>query len=86
MEFSAMSATVQLQLSFSSLVEAISSLDFTEKQQLQEIIEQQLFEAEEDAIEQDPQVLAEVAAARQAYKNGDYQTIQAYAASLAEKN
>jgi Zn-dependent M16 (insulinase) family peptidase len=73
-----MSATVQLQLSFNSLVEAVSSLDLTEKQQLQEIIEQQIFEAEDD-LEQDPQVLAEILAARQAYQNGDYQTIQAYA-------
>jgi hypothetical protein len=76
MEFTAMSATVQLQLSFNSLVEA-SSLDLTEKQQLQEIIEQQIFAAEDD-LEQDPQVLAEVAAARQAYRNSDYQTVQAY--------
>jgi sensor domain CHASE-containing protein len=85
MEFTAMSATVQLQLSFNSLVEAVSSLDLTEKQQLQEIIEQQIFEAEDD-LEQDPQVLVEVAAARQAYQNGDYQTVQAYAASLTESD
>jgi hypothetical protein len=65
--------------SLNTLVEAISSLSLTEKRQIQEIIEQQIFEAEEDAIEQDPQVLAEIVAARQAYQNGDYQTIQAYA-------
>jgi hypothetical protein len=86
MEFTTMPATVKLQLSFSSLVEAISSLDLTEKQQLQDIIEQQLFEAEEDTLEQDPQTLAEIAEARQAYQNGDYQTIQEYIASRAEHN
>jgi hypothetical protein len=65
--------------SLNTLVEAVSSLSLTEKRQIQEIIEQQIFEAEEDAIEQDPQVLAEILAAHQAYQNGDYQTIQAYA-------
>jgi hypothetical protein len=74
-----MPAIVNLEVSFSALVEAISSLDLTEKQQLHEIIEQQIFEAEEDAIEHDPAVLAEISAARLAYQNGDYQTIQAYA-------
>jgi hypothetical protein len=75
-----MPATVRLQLSLETLVEVISSLDLEEKQQLQGIIEQQIFEAEEDAMEQDPQVLAEIAEARKAYQESDYQTIQEYIA------
>jgi hypothetical protein len=51
-----MPATVRLKLSLETLIEVISSLDLEEKQQLQGIIEQQIFEAEEDAMEQDPQV------------------------------
>jgi hypothetical protein len=73
-----MPATVRLQLSLETLIEVISSLDLEEKQQLKGIIEQQIFEAEEDAMEQDPQVLAEIAEARKAYQEGDYQTIQEY--------
>ncbi|MBE9212486.1 hypothetical protein IQ247_07125 [Plectonema cf. radiosum LEGE 06105] len=42
-----MPAIVKLQLSLETLAEAISSLDLEEKCQLQEIIEQQIFEAEE---------------------------------------
>jgi uncharacterized protein with ParB-like and HNH nuclease domain len=79
-----MPATVKLQLSFETLIEAISSLDLEEKQQLQEIIEQQIFE-EEDEMEQNPQVLAEIAEARKAYQDGDYQTIQEYVASRAQQ-
>jgi regulator of replication initiation timing len=75
-----MPATVRLQLSLETLVEVISSLDLEEKQQLREIIEQQIFEAEEDAMEQEPQVLAEIAEARKAYQEGDHQTIQEYIA------
>ena len=79
-----MPATVKLQLSFETLIEAISSLDLEEKQQLQEIIEQQIFE-EEDEMEQNPQILAEIAEARKAYQDGDYQTIQEYVASSAQQ-
>jgi hypothetical protein len=73
-----MPGTVKLQLSIETLIEVISSLDLEEKQQLQEVIEQQIFEAEEDAMEQDLQVLAEITEARKAYQQGDYQTVQEY--------
>lgn len=56
-----MPAIVKLQLSFESLVEAISSLDLEEKRQLQEVIEQQIFEAEEALYEDDAETLAEIA-------------------------
>jgi hypothetical protein len=81
-----MPATVRLQLSIETLIEVISSLDLEEKQQLREVIEQQIFEAEEDAMEQDPQVLAEIAEARKAYQQGDYQTIQEYIAGGFEQS
>ena len=76
-----MPATVKLQLSFETLIEVISPLELEEKQQLKGIIEQQIVEAEEDLMEQDPQVLTEITEARQAYQEGDYQTIQEYIAS-----
>ncbi len=79
-----MPATVKLQLSFETLIEAISSLDLEEKQQLQEIIEQQIFE-EEDEMEQNPQILAEIVEARKAYQDGEYQTIQECISSKAHQ-
>ncbi|MBO1069024.1 MAG: TraB/GumN family protein [Dolichospermum sp. DEX189] len=64
---------VNLQIPFESLIAAISSLNLQEKHQL--------LEDEEDLIEQNPQIISEIAEARQAYQNGDYQTIQEYIAN-----
>lgn len=69
-----MAATVRLQIPFESLVEAIASLDLEEKLQLREILEDQIFETEEQ-MENDPAVLAEVEEARKEYQAGNYQTI-----------
>lgn len=74
---------VRLQVTFESLLEGITSLSLEEKHQLLEIIEEQVLEAEEDLLEQDPQILAEVSEARKAYENGDYTTIQEYIANRA---
>ncbi len=80
-----MSQTVNLQIPFESLVSAIASLNLKEKQQLLELLEDYIFQAEEDLLEQNPDVQAEVEAARNAYKAGDYQTIQDYVASRSEQ-
>jgi hypothetical protein len=80
-----MTTNVEFHVPFESLIEAITSLDLGQKHQLLEILEDQLFEAEEDLIEQDPQVAAEIEEARKAYQIGDYQTIQEYIASNAAK-
>ncbi|MCL1466292.1 hypothetical protein [Argonema galeatum] len=76
---------VKFNVPFESLIEAITSLDLEKKRQLLEILEDLLFEAEEESIEQEPQVIAEIEAARKAYQMGDYQTIQEYIASQAGK-
>jgi hypothetical protein len=78
-----MTATVNLQISFEALVEAIAALDLENKQQLLEILEDQIFDAE-DEMENSPEVLEEVAEARKAYQAGDYQTIEEYIASHAQ--
>jgi gamma-glutamyl phosphate reductase len=80
-----MTTIIQLGITFESLVEAIASLDLEKKHQLLEILEDLLFEAEEDLLEQNPQVVAEIEEARQAYQMGDYQTIQQYLASQSKK-
>ena len=72
---------VNLQIPFESLIAVISSLNLEEKHQLLEFLEEQLLEDEEDLIEQNPQIISEIAEARQAYQNGDYQTIQEYIAN-----
>jgi Zn-dependent M16 (insulinase) family peptidase len=69
-----MSAVVNLQILFETLVEAIATLDLENKQQLLEILEEQIFDAEEDEMENSPEVLAEVEESRKAYQAGDYQT------------
>ncbi|OBQ22309.1 MAG: hypothetical protein AN486_02715 [Anabaena sp. AL93] len=76
-----MMTVVNLQISFESLIAAISSLNLQEKHQLLEFLEEQLLEDEEDLIEQNPQIMSEVAESRKAYQNGDYQTIQEYIAN-----
>ena len=80
-----MPAIVKLQLSLETLAEAISSLDLTEKRQLQELIEQQIFEAEEALYEDDADTLAEIQAVRAEYSNGESVTIDEYFANRSEQ-
>ncbi|MEH1797098.1 MULTISPECIES: hypothetical protein [unclassified Nostoc] len=80
-----MPAIVKLQLSLETLAEAISSLDLTEKRQLQELIEQQIFEAEEALYEDDAETLAEIQAVRAEYKDGESVTIDEYLANRSEQ-
>ncbi|OYD90879.1 hypothetical protein CDG76_29625 [Nostoc sp. 'Peltigera membranacea cyanobiont' 210A] len=80
-----MPAIVKLQLSLETLAKAISSLDLIEKRQLQELIEQQIFEAEEALYEDDAETLAEIEAARAEYKDGESVTIDEYLANRSEQ-
>ncbi|OUL37179.1 hypothetical protein BV372_03550 [Nostoc sp. T09] len=79
-----MPAIVKLQLSLEALAEAISSLDLQEKRQLQELIEQQIFEAEEALYEDDAETLLEIQAVRTEYKNGESITIDEYLANRSD--
>ncbi len=76
---------VRMQVSLESLIEAIATLDLGVKRKLMEIIEDQIFESEEESMENDPEVLAEVEEARKAYQIGDYQTIQEYMTNQSEQ-
>lgn len=80
-----MPAIVKLQLSLETLAEAISSLDLTEKRQLQELIEQQIFEAEEALYEDDAETQAEIQAVRAEYSGGESVTIDEYFANRLEQ-
>ncbi len=75
-----MPAIVKLQLSIETLVEAISSLNLEEKCQLQEIIEQQIFEAEEAVYEDNLETKKEIQAVRAEYATGESITMDEYIA------
>lgn len=81
-----MPATFKLQLSLQDLAEAIASLDLEEKRQLQEMIEQQIFEAEEDLYEDDPDTQAEIQAVRAEYEAGEYLTMDEYLADRSRQS
>ncbi|NJR64204.1 MAG: hypothetical protein HC772_00895 [Leptolyngbyaceae cyanobacterium CRU_2_3] len=76
-----MPAILKLNLSLQVLAEAIASLDLEEKRQLKEMIEQQIFEAEEALYEDDSETQAEIQAVRTEYKTGEYLTLDEYLAS-----
>ncbi len=80
-----MPAILKLQLSLETLAEAISSLDLTEKRQLQELIEQQIFEAEEALYSDDAETQAEIQAVRTEYQDGESATIDEYLANRSEQ-
>lgn len=74
-----------VKLSVEALAEAISSLEPEEKLQLQEILEQKIFEDEEAAYEDDAETLAELQAVRDEYARGEYLTYEEYLAQRKSK-
>jgi hypothetical protein len=73
---------VKVDISFQSLLEAISSLEIAEKHKLLELLEAELFPDDEDSTED----IAEIQAARADYKAGDYTTFDQYMAQRAERS
>ncbi|MDJ0618717.1 MAG: hypothetical protein QNJ63_18580 [Calothrix sp. MO_192.B10] len=80
-----MPAIVKLQLSLEVLAEAICSLSLEEKRQLQEIIEQQIFAAEEALYEDDGETQAEIQAVRAEYAAGESMTMDEYLAKRSNR-
>jgi hypothetical protein len=75
-----MTAKIQSQMPFESLVDAIASLALAEKRQLQEVLEQQIFEQEESSHEDNLETIAEIQAVRSEYTANQYQTIDEFLA------
>ena len=75
-----MTTTVNLQVPFEFLLQALQTLSPREKYTLLEQLEEDLFQSEDD-MENDPIVAVAVLASRQAYQQGDHVTIQDYIAS-----
>jgi hypothetical protein len=63
---------------FDSLVKSIKELSLDEKYRLWELLEEQIAQAEEEALENEPSVQAEIRGARAVYQSGDYETIDEY--------
>jgi len=80
-----LSDTVNLSIPFESLVESIKELSLDEKYRLWELLEEQIAQAEEEMLERDPSVQAEIRAARAEYQSGDYETIDEYIARRKER-
>jgi predicted CopG family antitoxin len=64
-----MTTTINLKIPFESLSEVINSLDLAQKQQLLEILEQQIFEEEEASYQDDDETLAELQKVRAEYQS-----------------
>ena len=73
-----MENTINLQISFESLIQAIRSLDLDAKYQLLANLEQQIFEAEEELHEDDEGAVAEIEAVQDEYDQGEYMNINDY--------
>ena len=74
--------TVKVDISFQSLLEAISSLGVAEKHRLWELLEAELFSDDEDS----PQDIDEIRSARADYTAGDYITFDEYKVQRAERS
>lgn len=70
-------ATVNIPIPFDALIKAIQSLGLEDQQKLLEILEDQIFTAEED-WENIPEIIAEVDSAKTAYQTGDYLTLEEF--------
>jgi hypothetical protein len=68
--------TVKVNISFQSLIETVSSLKVSEKHQLLEYLEAELFADDEDTEAE----MSEIKAAHQEYQAGEYVTFDRYLA------
>ena len=64
-----MTTTINLKIPFESLSEVINSLYLSQKQQLLEILEQQIFEEEEASYQDDDETLVELQKVRAEYQS-----------------
>jgi hypothetical protein len=77
--------TINLQITLDSLVSAIQHLSLEEKREFLEILEQQVFEAEEDKYKDDSATISELEAVRSEYANGEFANFDSFLGSLSDK-
>lgn len=73
--------SVELLIPFESLIDCVEKLSLKEKMRLWELLDEQLSQIEEEILEKDPSIKAEIQEARIAYEKGDYITIDEYIAA-----
>lgn len=71
---------VHVTIPFDSLVESITNLSPREKVRLWRLLNEQIAQMEEEWMEQDPVIRAQIQEAREAYALGDYITLEEYLA------
>ncbi len=74
------SGTIKLVIPFDILTDAVAELSLEDKRRLLELLYEQIEQAEEEALEQDPAVRAEIEQALKDFEAGDYLTIEEYIA------
>lgn len=70
--------SVKLTIPFESFLEAVRSFSLDEKEQLLQLLEEQIAQVEEELLQQNPVVQAEIRQARVEYERGDYLTLRDY--------
>jgi len=73
---------VRVSVPFESLLESVTNLSPRDKLRLWRILNEQIAQWEEEILEEDPLVRAEIQEAREAYLRGDYITLEEYIARL----
>jgi hypothetical protein len=73
---------VRLSVPFESLLESVTNLSPRDKLRLWRVLNEQIAQWEEEILEEDPLVRAEIQEAREAYLRGDYLTLEEYIAHL----
>jgi hypothetical protein len=69
---------VELLIPFESLINCIEKLNMQEKIRLWELLDEEIAQIEEDMLEQNPIIQSEIQEARDAYKTGNYITLDEY--------
>jgi len=69
---------VNISIPLQSLIDSITKLDIKDKIKLLRLLNDEIENLEEDLLESDPTIRAEIHEARAAYKAEDYQTIDEY--------
>ena len=74
--------TVKVNISFRSILEAVSLLETSEKKELWQLLEAELFPEEEYSLED----IADIQTARADYEVGDYMTFDQYRLQRSSKS
>ncbi len=75
---------VQLKIPFSTLISLMEQLGLEDMLKLRELLDEKLFEYEDELMLANPRIMAEIREARAEYEAGDYITLQELMAELSK--